>query len=270
MEKDSGKALSELAVDGGMSNSDLAMQVRTSSSLILLILRHRPALTTPNLQTQADLISIPVYRPKMRETTALGAAIAAGLAVGMWRNFAELRDINRAGGAVFEPQVTRQESATKFGQWEKAVRMSRGWISTGDSQDKDGDNTINSETKPTTHDSQHTKRNKTTTNGTPFPQTENRGMNIPKSIPRQTNSPLVSELVTSDDFGTTLKVKTRPAANGDADRNRDWDFSPAKTPLISVSGDLDDADEEDLFLELRKVEILQKLKKLRKLKLGYF
>lgn len=205
----------------------------------------------------------------MRETTALGAAIAAGLAVGIWRNFAELRDINRAGGAVFEPQITRQESATKFGQWEKAVRMSRGWISTDSVEDKDADNTINGETKPTTYDSQHTATNKITTNGTPLPQIGNRGLNIPKSTPRQINPPLVSELVTSDGFGTTLKVKTRPAVN-DADRNRDWDFSPAKTPLISVSGDLDDADEEDLFLELRKVEILQKLKKLRKLKLGYF
>ncbi|KAJ5906140.1 Glycerol kinase [Penicillium subrubescens] len=246
MEKDSGKALSELAVDGGMSNSDLAMQ------------------------TQADLISIPVYRPKMRETTALGAAIAAGLAVGMWRNFAELRDINRAGGAVFEPQITRQESATKFEQWEKAVCMSRGWISTDSTEGKDGDRTLNNETKPATHDSQHTNTNKTTTNGAPLPPTANRGLNIPKSAPRQTNSPLVSELITSDGFGTTLKVKTRSAANGESDRNRDWDFSPAKTPLISVSGDLDDADEEDLFLELRKVEILQKLKKLQKLKLGYF
>uniref|UniRef100_A0A093V400 glycerol kinase n=1 Tax=Talaromyces marneffei PM1 TaxID=1077442 RepID=A0A093V400_TALMA len=97
MEKDSGHALSELAVDGGMSNSDLAMQI------------------------QADLVSIPVYRPKMRETTALGAAIAAGLALGLWRNFTELRDINRAGGAVFEPSVPREKSAEMFALWEKAV-----------------------------------------------------------------------------------------------------------------------------------------------------
>jgi glycerol kinase len=206
----------------------------------------------------------------MRETTALGAAIAAGLAVGMWRNFAELRDINRAGGAVFEPQITRQESATKFGQWEKAVHMSRGWISADSVEGKDGDSNLNRENKPAAHEAQSNNTTKTTTNGAPLPPSENRGMNIPKAIPRQNNSPLVSELVTSGGFGTTLKVKSRPAANGDADRNRDWDFSPAKTPLISVSGDLDDADEEDLFLELRKVEILQKLKKLRRLKLGYF
>ncbi|KAJ5256673.1 Glycerol kinase [Penicillium angulare] len=113
MAKDSGKALSELAVDGGMSNSDLAMQI------------------------QSDLISIPVYRPKMRETTALGAAIAAGLAVGIWRNFAELRDINRSGGAVFDPQITREDSANKFEEWEKAVRMSKGWISTNQDKSKE-------------------------------------------------------------------------------------------------------------------------------------
>lgn len=205
----------------------------------------------------------------MRETTALGAAIAAGLAVGMWRNFAELRDINRAGGAVFEPQITRQESAAKFGEWEKAVRMSRGWIGSDTSQDKDGDRKLDGENKSTAHETQHKNTTKSTTNGILTAQSENRGTGIPKSVPRQNTSPLVSELVTNGGLGTTLKVKTRAAANGDADR-RDWDFSPAKTPLISVSGDLDEADEEDLFLELRKVEILQKLKKLRKLKLSYF
>ncbi|CEO60934.1 Putative Glycerol kinase [Penicillium brasilianum] len=246
MEKDSGKALSELAVDGGMSNSDLAMQ------------------------TQADLISIPVYRPQMRETTALGAAIAAGLAVGMWRNFAELRDINRAGGAVFEPQITREESAANFGKWEKAVRMSRGWTGPDSSPNKDGDRNLDAEIKSISHDTQFNNMTKTTTNGTTTAPNESRGVGILKAVPRQNTSPLVSELVTSGGLGTTLKVKTRTAANGDADRNRDWDFSPAKTPLISVSGDLDEADEEDLFLELRKVEILQKLKKLRKLKLNYF
>lgn len=206
----------------------------------------------------------------MRETTALGAAIAAGLAVGMWRNFAELRDINRAGGAVFEPQITREESAAKFGKWEKAVRMSRGWTGPDSSPNKDGDRNLDGEIKSISHETQFNNTTKTTTNGTTTGPNESRGMGIPKALPRQNTSPLVSELVTSGGLGTTMKVKTRTAANGDADRNRDWDFSPAKTPLISVSGDLDEADEEDLFLELRKVEILQKLKKLRKLKLNYF
>ena len=69
MEKDSGHKLSELKVDGGMSNSELCMQ------------------------TQADLVAIPIVRPKMRETTALGAAIAAGFAVDVWKNFDELKEI---------------------------------------------------------------------------------------------------------------------------------------------------------------------------------
>lgn len=208
----------------------------------------------------------------MRETTALGAAIAAGLAVGMWRNFAELRDINRAGGAVFEAQITRQESAAKFDQWEKAVRMSRGWISSDNAADKDGNIIADDENKATMHQTQPKITTQPTANGTSMPASENWGLGVPKAVSRQNASPLVSELVTSDGFATTLKVKTRTAANVDSERNRnrDWGFSPAKTPLISVSGDLDDADEEDLFLELRKVEILQKLKKLRKMNLSYY
>ncbi|PCG98082.1 Glycerol kinase [Penicillium occitanis (nom. inval.)] len=168
MEKDSGHALSELAVDGGMSNSDLAMQI------------------------QADLSSIPVYRPKMRETTALGAAIAAGLALGLWRNFTELRDINRAGGAVFEPSVSPEKSAEMFALWEKAVQMSKGWV----------------------------KKDSVAANGV-------HNIRKPSVI-----------------------------ANG----------KPKESVFIaqSVFSDLDGADEEDLLLELRKIEIQQRLKNLRK------
>ncbi|CRG90752.1 glycerol kinase [Talaromyces islandicus] len=169
MEKDSGHALSELAVDGGVSNSDLTMQI------------------------QADLISIPVYRPKMRETTALGAAIAAGMAAGLWRNFTELRDINRAGGVVFEPSVSREKSAEMFSLWEKAVHMSEGWVDKG-----------------------------------------------PPS------------------GATNIKQPRKPSVvvNGKS-------MEPTSQ---SVFDDLDDADEEDLLLELRKIEIQQALKRLRKTK----
>jgi len=103
MEKDSGHKLSELAVDGGMCNSDLTMQ------------------------TQADLISIPVKRPAMRETTALGAAIAAGLAVGVWESIEELKTVNTEGSTSFSPKVSREDSEKRFAQWEKAVQMSKGW-----------------------------------------------------------------------------------------------------------------------------------------------
>ncbi|KIW13824.1 glycerol kinase [Exophiala spinifera] len=103
MEKDSGHTLTELAVDGGMCNSDLTMQ------------------------TQSDLISIPVKRPAMRETTALGAAIAAGLAVGVWDSIDELKAVNTEGVTTFKPAISKEESASRFARWEKAVEMSKGW-----------------------------------------------------------------------------------------------------------------------------------------------
>ncbi|CAN8104521.1 unnamed protein product [Discula destructiva] len=104
MEKDSGHALTELAVDGGMCNSDLTMQ------------------------TQADLIGIPVHRPAMRETTALGAAIAAGVAIGLWEDWVALEKVNAEGRTVFNPKITKQESETRFERWQKAVKMSKGWL----------------------------------------------------------------------------------------------------------------------------------------------
>lgn len=103
MEKDSGHKLTELAVDGGMCNSDLTMQ------------------------TQADLISIPVRRPAMRETTALGAAIAAGLAVGVWESIDELKVVNQEGVTSFKPAISQEDAEARFARWEKAVEMSKGW-----------------------------------------------------------------------------------------------------------------------------------------------
>jgi glycerol kinase len=104
MEKDSGHKLAELKVDGGMSNSELCMQ------------------------TQADLVSIPIVRPKMRETTALGAAIAAGFAVEVWKNFDELREVNTVGQTTFQPKMEGKDSARMFRRWERAVRMCKGWL----------------------------------------------------------------------------------------------------------------------------------------------
>lgn len=104
MEKDSGHELSELKVDGGMSNSALCMQ------------------------TQADLVGIPIVRPKMRETTALGAAIAAGFAVDVWKNFDELKEVNTAGQTTFEPQMDEKSNKKMFRRWERAVRMCKGWL----------------------------------------------------------------------------------------------------------------------------------------------
>ncbi|KAL4940311.1 hypothetical protein BDV06DRAFT_224191 [Aspergillus oleicola] len=203
MEKDSGHALSELAVDGGMSNSDLAMQI------------------------QADLISIPVYRPKMRETTALGAAIAAGLAVGLWRNFAELRDINRAGGTVFRPQTSIERSREQFSLWEKAVGMCKGWVGN----------------KPHTRDQKDGAGTKSAS------VTQMRGLSKGSSGVIESVKPIPA---------------TKTSMNGDLVLSKG-----AKTPWINISGDLGDADDQDLFLELRKLEILQRLKRLGKVKVTY-
>ncbi|KAG6034132.1 hypothetical protein E4U41_006670 [Claviceps citrina] len=105
MAKDSEKPLAELAVDGGMCNADLIMQ------------------------TQSDLIGIPVIRPAMRETTALGAAMAAGYAAGVWPSFDHLTNLNVEGSTVFKPQISPQDASRRFDVWEKAVRMSKGWSS---------------------------------------------------------------------------------------------------------------------------------------------
>nr|POE66206.1 glycerol kinase 3 [Quercus suber] len=104
MEKDSGHKLTQLNVDGGMSNSALCMQ------------------------TQADLVGISIVRPKMRETTALGAAIAAGFASDVWKDFDELKDINTKDETIFEPKMDAKASARMFRRWERAVIMSKGWL----------------------------------------------------------------------------------------------------------------------------------------------
>lgn len=64
----------------------------------------------------------------MRETTALGAAIAAGLAVEVWKSLDELKEINRAGASVFEPKMEGEKSKALFERWEKAVHTCRGFV----------------------------------------------------------------------------------------------------------------------------------------------
>ena len=65
----------------------------------------------------------------MRETTSLGAAIAAGFAVGVWKDFSELKNINREGRHIFKPKISEKESRAMFALWSKAVEMCRGWVS---------------------------------------------------------------------------------------------------------------------------------------------
>ncbi|GJC89723.1 glycerol kinase 1 [Colletotrichum liriopes] len=104
MAKDSGHALESLAVDGGLSNSDLCMQ------------------------SQADISGIRVDRPAMRETTALGAAIAAGLALGVWDELEDLKHVNQSGRKIFAPSLEKEKTDKMFKKWEQAVEMSRGWV----------------------------------------------------------------------------------------------------------------------------------------------
>jgi glycerol kinase len=102
MQWDSGVTLSELRVDGGASHNNLMMQF------------------------QADILGVPVVRPKITETTALGAAYLAGLAVGYWSSADDLRaqwQVDR----VFEPAMGADERAAKMARWRKAVSRSAHW-----------------------------------------------------------------------------------------------------------------------------------------------
>jgi glycerol kinase len=102
MSADSGLDTSELRVDGGAAANDLL------------------------LQTQADLLGVPVVRPAVLETTALGAAYLAGLAVGYFEGMDAIRDQWRET-ARFTPQLTRDEAKARLRLWRRAVERARGW-----------------------------------------------------------------------------------------------------------------------------------------------
>ena len=103
MEQDSGIKLSELRVDGGMVVNELLMQF------------------------QADILDVAVVRPKVTETTALGAAYAAGLATGYWRNTDELRQ-NWGVAQRWTPAMKKEQRGHLYAAWQKAVTRSFGWI----------------------------------------------------------------------------------------------------------------------------------------------
>ena len=102
MRADSGIELSSLRVDGGASANNLLMQV------------------------QADLIGAPVHRPKCVETTAMGAAYLAGLAVGYWKNKEEVIN-NWETDRIFVPEIGEEERAKRLRGWKKAVKCTYGW-----------------------------------------------------------------------------------------------------------------------------------------------
>ena len=103
MEADTGSALASLRVDGGMVVNDMLMQF------------------------QADLLDVPVVRPKVNEATVLGAAYAAGLAVGFWENLDELRS-HWAIDRTFEPSMTEADRESFYADWLKAVSKSLDWV----------------------------------------------------------------------------------------------------------------------------------------------
>ena len=102
MQKDAGITLTELRVDGGAAANDLLMQF------------------------QADILGVPVVRPKVLETTVLGAAYLAGLAVGYWPDTNAIT-ANRLIDRRFEPQMPRDRIHTLRGDWKKAVERAKGW-----------------------------------------------------------------------------------------------------------------------------------------------
>jgi glycerol kinase len=103
MAKDSGIKLTSLKVDGGMTASDMLMQF------------------------QADIMNVKVTRPKVAETTALGAAYAAGLAAGFWNNTDELKE-HWSISKEWEPKMPEEKREKYFKQWKKAVQKSLGWM----------------------------------------------------------------------------------------------------------------------------------------------
>jgi glycerol kinase len=103
MNADSGVALTALKVDGGMVYNELLMQF------------------------QADVLGVPVIRPQVAETTALGAAYAAGLAVGFWSTFDDLRQ-NWAKDKEWSPKMDPAQREKEYGFWKKAVTRTFDWV----------------------------------------------------------------------------------------------------------------------------------------------
>jgi glycerol kinase len=102
MQKDAGQPLAELRVDGGATANDLLMQF------------------------QADLLGVPVIRPRTLETTALGAAYLAGLTVDLWKSRDEVAQQWQAERR-FEPRMDSSQSAALMARWREAVSRARNW-----------------------------------------------------------------------------------------------------------------------------------------------
>jgi len=102
MEKDAGEPIDTLRVDGGACSNNLLMQI------------------------QADLLQLPVHRPRQIETTAFGAAALAGLAVGYWKDLDEIA-MHQETERIFDPQISTDEAEARHARWMNAVERSKGW-----------------------------------------------------------------------------------------------------------------------------------------------
>jgi len=102
MQSDTGKKLRELRVDGGLTRSELLMQF------------------------QADILGIPIVRPAVTETTALGAAYLAGLATGFWKNLQDEASQWKAE-KVFEPKMRREQAGELRARWQEALARAKQW-----------------------------------------------------------------------------------------------------------------------------------------------
>jgi glycerol kinase len=79
------------------------------------------------MQFQADILGVPVIRSKIRETTALGAAYAAGLAVGFWQDFDQLKS-HWQSDQTWLPKMSATERADRIGGWHKAIERAMNWV----------------------------------------------------------------------------------------------------------------------------------------------
>ncbi|XP_029306935.1 glycerol kinase isoform X2 [Cottoperca gobio] len=118
MNQDSGIPLTQLQVDGGMTSNKLLMQL------------------------QADILCIPVVKPSMPETTALGAAMAAGAAEGVSVWSLNPEDLSEVTSEKFEPQINTEESEFRYARWKKAVQKSMNWETTEPAGNGNGESSI--------------------------------------------------------------------------------------------------------------------------------
>src|SRR5271157_5764316 len=103
-----------------------AVQSETGTPLAALRVDGGAAVNNLLMQFQADVLNVPVVRPQVTETTALGAAYLAGLATGFWAGPEDLR-AKRQGDVRFEPKMAASERAERRGQWSRAVERAKGW-----------------------------------------------------------------------------------------------------------------------------------------------